>query len=389
MVIEHFLSWMQTAPMPKRAQAVGALARAYLHSQMTYEERIAAESTMTLLLDDPSSTVRFALGDALATSKNAPRNIIMGLVNDTHEIATLVLVRSPVFSDADLVDLVASGSVEQQIAIACRGRISSAICGAISEVGVVEACLGLLMNKDAKYSKKIIHRIAQRHGDNAEIRKNLLANKNLDTDTRVLLFEKLGENLENFISKKNWLSKTRANKFIRDALDKNSIQCAAKSDDTQVEQLVEALIKSKRLTTSYLLRAICMGNITLFCKALSALSSIPAMRIEAMISQRRKSAFRAAFVKSGMPIQAFEVFSTALNVWQELLSEPEWINRARMPYLVTRQLVANHKTQPNAVMDELLMLLQKISSDMARDEAKTHVRELARKACGSTRHEKL
>jgi len=378
MVIEDFLSWVQTAPVPKRAQAVSALARAYLHSEMTYEEREAAISGMTVLLEDPSSKVRFALADALASSKNAPRHIVMALATDSSEIASLILARSPIFCDGELVDLVASGSVEQQIAIACRGHISSALCGAIAEVGVVEACLGLLMNKSARYSKRIARRIAERHGGNPDVRKLMLSDEKLNADIRVLLIEKLGDELGNFVQSKNWLSKQRSISVIRDALDRSSIVCAANAEEDQVEQLVDSLIKSEKLTTAYLLRTICMGNITLFCKALGRLSDIPASRIEAMISQKRHSAFRAAYIKSGMPFQAFEVFSTALSVWQELLSEPEWISRARMPYLVTRQLVGKYSGDRDVVVDELLLLLRKISSDLAREEARTHVLELAR-----------
>ncbi len=379
MIIEEFLSWMQSAPVPKRAQAVGALARAYLHSEMTYEDRVTAESAMTILLEDPACAVRFALADALASSKNAPRHIIMGLATDSAEIATMILARSPIFSDGELVDLVASGTVEQQIAIACRGQISTSLCGAIAEVGVVEACLGLLMNKSARYSNKVIHRIAERHGSNAEIRKILLANKGLDADTRLLLIDRLGAELENFVSAKNWLPKPRINKAIRETLDKSSIVSAALCDETQVERLVDALIGSRRLTTAYLLRAICMGNITLFCVAISKLSDIPAVRVESMISKNRHSAFRAAYVKAGLPLSAFEVFSTALNVWRGLLSEPDWISRARMPYLVTRQLVGKYQGKREQVVDELLLLLQKISADMARDEARTRVQDVTRK----------
>ena len=377
MIIEHFLSWMQTAPVPKRAQAASALARAYLYSKMDYEERITAESALTLLLEDPSSSVRFALADAIASSKNAPRNIIMGLATDTTEIATIVLSRSPVFTTGELVDLVASGTVEQQIAIACRGQINSALCGAIAEVGVVEACLGLLMNKAAKYSRRIIQRIVERHGNNAEVRKILLKDDRLDAELRNKLLEKLAGNLSNFVSQKNWIPKPRIEKSVRETLDRSSIRFASKSDDKQVAALVESLIESDRLTTGYLLRSICMGNITLFCMAMSRLTAVPAERIESMISKKGHSAFRAAFVKSGMPVEAFEVFSTALTVWQSLLMEPEWTSRSRMPYLVTRQLVSTYQEKQNDVVDELLVLLRKISYDLARDEAKTHVQTLA------------
>ena len=379
MIIEHFLEWMHSAPVPERAQAVNALARAYLFSNMSEEDRITAESAMTVLLEDSSSHVRFALADALASAPNTPRHIVMALARDTVEISTMVLSRSPVFSDTELVDLVAAGSVEQQIAIACRGNLSRAICGAISEVGVVEACLGLLSNQAACLSKRIQMRIAERHGTDAQIRKTMLAIENLDADIRMMLIDKLGYTLGEFVSGNNWLSRSRAKKSIKDTLERSSILRAAVADESQLAMIVSALIQSKRMTTSYLLRAICMGNITLFCAALSQLSKIPANRIEAMISQNRQSAFRAAFIKSGMPLEAFEVFSTALSVWKNLLSQPEWVSRARLPYLVTRKLVERYQGHNDKVVDELLLLLQQISADMAREEARSHVSQLAQK----------
>ena len=379
MIIEHFLEWMHSAPVPERAQAVNALARAFLFSQMSEHDRLTAQCAMTVLLDDPSTRVRFALADALASAKHAPRNVIMALANDSAEISTMILSRSPIFSDGELVDLMAGGSVEQQIAISCRGSIAPALCGGIGEVGVVEACLGLLFNKAAKPSKNVLMRIAERHGANTQIRQKMLADKSLDADIRILLVEKLGNQLGEFVSTKKWLPKARANKSVKNALDRSSILNAAMVDDGQVDLIVSALIKSHRLTTSFLLRAICMGNITLFCASLGKLSGIPTRRIEAMISQNRHSAFRAAFAKSGMPPQTYDVFFTAISVWKSLLSQPDWMSRARMPYLVTGKMLEKYKGNHDNVVDDLLLLLQQISADVARDEARLHVDELTRK----------
>ena len=43
MIIEHFLEWMHSAPVPERAQAVNALARAFLFSQMSEHDRLTAQ----------------------------------------------------------------------------------------------------------------------------------------------------------------------------------------------------------------------------------------------------------------------------------------------------------------------------------------------------------
>ena len=66
MIVQHFLKWIDTAKESERAAAANALARAYIVSEMSFEDRCAAEAALTLLLDDPSPKVRQAMYEALA-----------------------------------------------------------------------------------------------------------------------------------------------------------------------------------------------------------------------------------------------------------------------------------------------------------------------------------
>ena len=96
------------------------LARAYLYSDLSHDDRAAAEGAMIMLLDDPSPLVRHALADALGSSRDAPAAVVHALVNDQPDIAALVLERSPLLLDSDLVDAIAVGGAELQSAIARR-----------------------------------------------------------------------------------------------------------------------------------------------------------------------------------------------------------------------------------------------------------------------------
>src|ERR1700728_759571 len=117
MIVRHFLQWVRTAPAGERAEASSALARAYLYSDLSSDDRAAAEGAMLMLLDDPWPLVRRALADALAASPDAPPAIIFALAGDQPSIAAPVLALSPLFVDADLVDAVATGTPEVQAAI--------------------------------------------------------------------------------------------------------------------------------------------------------------------------------------------------------------------------------------------------------------------------------
>ncbi|MDP3898124.1 MAG: DUF2336 domain-containing protein, partial [Mesorhizobium sp.] len=196
MIIEHFLSWIDTAKVAERAAAANALARAYVFSDLSFEERCAAEAALTLLLDDPSPKVRLAMAEPLSLSHQAPQQIIAGLASDQPEIAALVLVRSPLLGDADLVDRVAAGSPAVQSLIAMRPQISMSLSAALAETGDAAACRELLRNGGADIAALSLRRIAERHGHEAELRDIMLRDRRVPAETHHLLMAKLGEALQ-------------------------------------------------------------------------------------------------------------------------------------------------------------------------------------------------
>src|SRR5947207_15973680 len=149
MIVRHFLQWVRTASAADRADATSALARAYLHSDLSPDDRLAAEGAMLMLLDDRSPLVRRALAHALAASAEAPPAIIHALTGDLPEIAAIVLENSPLLVDADLVDHVGAGESWAQTAIAHRRDLPRPVAAAIAEVGSPEACLVLIERADA------------------------------------------------------------------------------------------------------------------------------------------------------------------------------------------------------------------------------------------------
>ena len=104
MIIREFLAFTQNASASRRAEASAALARAYLYDGLTADDAWEAKTALLALLDDPSPVVRRALAEACAASARTPRPLVVALSCDAPEVARVVLARSPVLTDADLVD---------------------------------------------------------------------------------------------------------------------------------------------------------------------------------------------------------------------------------------------------------------------------------------------
>src|SRR3984893_15473516 len=164
MIVRQFLQWVRTAPAADRADAWYPSDRAYLYSDLSKDARIAAEGAMLILLDDPSPLVREALAQALAASADAPPAVIFALAADLTEIAAIVLERSPLLIDADLVDRISGGEAWAQAAISRRVALPRPVAAALAEVGSAEACLILIESPDADIPAFSLERLIERLG---------------------------------------------------------------------------------------------------------------------------------------------------------------------------------------------------------------------------------
>src|ERR1700742_1612738 len=199
MIVRHFLQWVRTAGATERVEATSALGRGYLYSDLSRDDRAAAEGAMIMLLDDVSPLVRAALAEVLAASRDAPATVVHALSNDQPHIAAIVLERSPLLLDTDLVDCVAGGCARTQSAIARRRPLPRAVGAAIAEVGAAEACLTLIENAGADIAGFSLNRIIERFGHLAAIRESLLKGWDLPAATRHLLVTKVSQALTGFV----------------------------------------------------------------------------------------------------------------------------------------------------------------------------------------------
>ena len=99
MIVRQFISWIRTAPAGERAEATRALARAWLISDLSAEDRAAAEGALLMQLDDASPLVRQAMAEVFARSNEAPAAIVQALSLDQPSVApTSVTITSPISS---------------------------------------------------------------------------------------------------------------------------------------------------------------------------------------------------------------------------------------------------------------------------------------------------
>jgi uncharacterized protein (DUF2336 family) len=375
MIVRQFLQWVRTAEAAERAEATSALARAYLYSDLTDDDRAAAEGAMILLLDDPSPLVRYALADALGSSVDAPAAVVHALINDQPDIATVVLERSPLLLDSDLVDSVAVGGPHMQSVIARREMLPRAVSAAIAEVGSAEACLTLIENVSADIAEFSVSRIVQRFGHLAAIRESLLAWPDLPATIRHTLVVKLSETLADFVVACRWMEEGRAQRIAQEACEKATVILAAESERGDVSPLVGHLRETSQLTAGLVLRSLLSGNIDFFEQALAELAELPATRVSALLHDRRAAGFKAVYERAGLPASVYPAFRAAIEAMHDDgLAEPG--GATRLKRRMVERVLTSCAGLPAGDVEPLMMLLRRYATEAAREEARLFCDEL-------------
>jgi uncharacterized protein (DUF2336 family) len=373
MVVSHFLRWLDTARVSQRAAAAAALARAYIASQLDFEDRCAAEAALTFLLDDPSAKVRLAMAEVLSMSQNAPLQIVSALAGDQPEIASLVLTRSPVLTEHDLIDRVASGDDNVQRAIAERPLVSMQLAAAIAEVGCITACLALLRNEGAEIASLSFRRIAMRHGDSAWMRQAMLADRRLPADSRHYLLVRVGEVLSGAPLIKALMGQARAERIMRDACLRASLTLIDNTETDEFGALAEHMRLSGDLTPSFLVRMVAHGKIDFFGAVLQTLSGQEADRIRALLASGREGALAALFGKAGIVASVHSVIICALRIWRDVANGNRIAGTQEVSWLMLKEINATPgQSGPAARHADLAVLLRSIHLDVLRANARGH-----------------
>lgn len=368
MIVRQFLQWVRSAPPGERAEATSALARAYLYSDLSADDLAAAEGAMIMLLDDPSPLVRRALSEVFACAQKAPPIVVHALAADQPDVAVPLLARSPLLQDDELIDLIATGHPDTQIAIATRPLLSCALAAAIAEVATADACLTLLENADAEIALFSIDRIVERFGDHASIRENLMARDDLPMATRQALLSKLSQTLAGFA--RQWLGSEQADYAAREACERATVALAAETPYEEVSELMRHLRESGQLTAGMILRGLLSGNIVLFEEALAELCAMPLDRVASYIHDKNISGFRALYHKAGLPDAAYPAFREAIAAMRDGILVGELGGVARLKRRMVERVLARCANERGPDMASLLALLRRFAVEATRDEAR-------------------
>ena len=383
MIVGEFLKWAQSASAARRAEGASALARAYLYSNLDPASRREAAVALTALADDLSPGVRRALADALAGAPQAPRALIAALAKDQSNVAAPILSRSPLLSEAELIDCARIGDALAQTAIGRRAHVPPGLAAALADLGGREAAITLAMNPGAHLTEAAMRRLVERFGDDGELREALLARPFLPAAIRSQLVQATASSLTAFAVDRAWLSPERAERLSREALEKSNVIISAQTSGPGrkgLRALVSHLRRSGQLTASLLLRALLSGRRDFFEATLAELSGLSEERVAGQLNAFKGAGFAALYVKAGLPAKFLPAFRAALEAIGETGASTGAEEEAGLRLAIVEPVLARCDRVNGGELDRLMSLLRRFETEAAIEAARFEATALAPRA---------
>ncbi len=273
-----------------------------------------AEEVLAILARDQIIRVRQVLSEALKDVAHAPPEVINALARDSQAVvACPVLKFSPVLTDADLLEIIASGPAQGGLgAISSRVSVSQDLSDAISATNDVDAIGELLANANAQIREQTLDDLIDRAPAHELWHAPLVRRPRISPDAagRMALF--LADNLLDALSSRDDLD-GEALKAVKEVVrhrlgDKAEVtghEAGYRMDFLNIDPpvgMAKSMNETGRLGHAVILKAIYAGDFAFILAALMVRSGLPLEVTRGIFASQNAKGIVSLAWKAGLPM---------------------------------------------------------------------------------------
>ncbi len=246
------------------------------HTELAPNALTLMSDILEKLLSDVEVSIRKKLANRLANNENAPVELIILLANDHIEVATSVLSMSSLLSDDELIKIIRHKTVQHQLGIATRERLSSSICHELISIGNTKTLITLLNNHNADINNASFSALLEKSKNNTPIQPPLIERPDLPKEMAAKMYQWVSDNLKQSILTNLNISEAEINTLLKTTIEEvNEEEVSHITQEKSEILLVNKLYKADRLTPSFLMKCLNQGQISLFEIAFSKIVRVP------------------------------------------------------------------------------------------------------------------
>ena len=349
----------------ERASAAHKLCRTMELADLSAEERAAAEKILRLLADDAAEMVRRAMAVTLKASNLIPRDVARKLAADVDSVALPIIEFSPVFSDADLIEIVRAGSTLRQTAVAARPRVSRDVAEAIAFEAAEPAVRMLASNDNADLSRIAMDAALDRFGASRDVSTALAYRAALPLEISERLIGLVSDQVRDHLIARHSVSPETVIRLATDARERATVDLLDQARSAKDMQAFCARLRARNaLTPSLLLRALATGAMTFFEHGVAELAGTPHARAWLMVHDAGPLGLRAIYDRAGLPPRLFAAFRAGVDTWRGLQAEGAPLDAEAFQEKMLQRFLTQ---RPQASRDDVAYLMDRLDKVSAVD----------------------
>jgi uncharacterized protein (DUF2336 family) len=368
---QDFVALCRSGNSEDRGQAAHLAAMAYLGHTGPADEHAALYAALIGFLDDPSVKVRAALAYGLLHSREAPRPVLLALLQDSLVISRAVAQYSPALIDADLIPLVRGADPVLLAAVAEREHLSARLAEAIVARDQRALTLKLLARADVPFPAALLSDLAAAHGGtDARMRGLLLRRRELPAAARLALVEAAVAALEGCRVVKGAVQPKRLSRLLRDSTDTAMAEIGERQPEPGRGPYAAALVASNRISARVMLHAVVNGHVLFFADCLAELSEAPRDKVFTLLETGSRAALNALLMRCGLrpavcSMVARLIFHARAADLADDLSARHFVVTA-----LTEELIVEHAGNIPVELEEVFQYLSEQNISLARRAAR-------------------
>ena len=308
-------------------------------------ERELMQEILRHLTRNVEMAIRIALAERLADDSTAPHELILLLADDSIEVARPIILRSPLLTDRDVLEMIAEANVPVQEAVAARANITEMVTEALSKSDIETVLVALVRNTTAKFSSSTFETLIDKSQHFASMQDPLVHRPDMPPQLAVKMCEWVSDALKQYIVQNYEVSPQTIEKALNQAGKVMHAETAGHSDAPaeSAQKLIEKLAASGQLKAGFLLRVLHQGQVDLFDLGFARLLDLP-------LNESRKAFYEGGTKNVALACRAVgidrAVFATVFNLSRQARGMPAVVTRGDQADV---EAIFNGFTKPQAL----------------------------------------
>ena len=295
------------------AEKLGA---SYRNGTLSPHERKLADQIFRLLMGDAEVRVRQALSQNVKDSPDLPHDIALKLAQDMADVSTPMLEYSMVLTEEDLIEIVRStGVVTIMSAIARRQSVSAELSDALLNKKEYDVWQTLFANQGAVLREETINEMMDDVKGEDSLLTLLIQRGDLSLRLAEKLFAVVSDEVKKLLTERYRLTLQLAEDNAEEVFELMTLGLVeTETEARSIEDLVDHLYATERLSFSLIVRILCAGKMRFFESAMAKIADVPLLHARILILDPGLLGFKSLYDQSGLPQGFYPAVKALLEV---------------------------------------------------------------------------